>query len=432
MNRMARCLGLGLLTMLLTLVLSGIFAPRSYADFADLSVAEIAIAETTAEVTLTFPTRLVADLDTDENGTLSRREIRRQRQELTEFIGDRFALRADRADEPEIEVAYTDKEIVPAGGEQAARSHSTVAITYRWPEAIARLTIRYQLFDDDMPIAHCLATVQYGDEVETLLLDRSNPEHEVKLANSEADNLLAMGWALAIPMAFLWGGAHALSPGHGKTTIGAYLVGTRATPWHAILLGLTTAIAHTAVVFALGLVALLASQYILPEQLYPWLSLVSGLLVIGIGTNLLRQRWRQVASDRQHARSHAHSHHDHHHDHHHHHHHPDAEFATWRNVLTLGISGGLAPCPAALVLLLTTFAVGRALFGLALVSVFSLGLALVLTALGLLLIGAKQLFERVPGQLKFARVLSLASAGIVTCIGLGIAGHAVWQLQFAG
>ncbi|NJO19247.1 MAG: hypothetical protein HC838_03105 [Spirulinaceae cyanobacterium RM2_2_10] len=82
---------------------------------------------------------------------------------------------------------------------------------------------------------------------------------------------------------FSGGGAHALSPGHGKTTIGAYLVGTRATPWHAILLGLTTAIAHTVIVFALGLIALLASQYILPEQLFPWLSLASGLLVIGIG-----------------------------------------------------------------------------------------------------------------------------------------------------
>jgi len=422
MNRIARCLGLGLLTLVLAIALSAVFAPRSYADFADLTVAELAIDEAEVAVTLTFPTRLVADLDTDADGTLSRREIRRQGPELAAFIGDRFALASDTDEEPEIEVAYTDKQIVPAGGEQAARTHSTLAVTYRWSEPVRRLTIRYQLFDEAMPIAHCLATVQYGDEVETLLLDRNNPEYELNLAGNLADNLLAMGWAIAQPIAFLWGGAHALSPGHGKTTIGAYLVGTRATPWHAVLLGLTTAIAHTAVVFALGLVALLASQYILPEQLFPWLSLVSGLLVIGIGLSLARQRWQQLRLAR------------HHHHHHHHHHHPpdqEADFATWRNVLTLGVSGGLAPCPAALVLLLATFAVGRALFGLALVSAFSLGLALVLTTLGLLLIGAKQLFERLPGQLKFARLLSLLSALLIAGIGCGIAGHALWQLQLA-
>ncbi|NJO19248.1 MAG: hypothetical protein HC838_03110 [Spirulinaceae cyanobacterium RM2_2_10] len=135
---------------------------------------------------------------------------------------------------------------------------------------------------------------------------------------------------------------------------------------------------------------------------------------------LLRQRWHKlVAHDHNHAHTHSH---------HHHHHEPEAEFDTWRNVLTLGVSGGLAPCPAALILLLTTIAVGRALFGLVLVSAFSLGLALVLTTLGLLMIGAKQLFERVPGQLKFARWLSLLSAGLITCIGLGIASHAVWQV----
>ncbi len=424
MNRIARCLGLGLLTWFLGWGILAITAPPLYADFADLTIAEIVVQtpETTpkAAVILTFPTSLVAELDTDGDGSLSRREIRRQRAELTTFIREHFILRRNGTDEPDVEVAYTERSIVSTGTSQAARSHSTIAVTYRWPEPLERLTIQYRLFDDTMPIAHCLATVQYSDEVKTLLLDRSNPDYEVKVAGTPADRLLALGWAIALPMAFLWGSAHALSPGHGKTTIGAYLVGTRATPWHAVLLGLTTAFTHTAVVFALGLLALVASQYILPEQLFPWLSLASGLLVLGLGLLLVRQRWRSLA--------HPHPHHHAHHPHHHAHHDHNLDGATWRSVLTLGISGGLTPCPAALILLLATFAVGRALWGLALVSAFSLGLALALTVLGLLLIGAKQLFERVPGQVKFARWLSFLSAVLITGLGSGIALHALWQL----
>ena len=88
---------------------------------------------------------------------------------------------------------------------------------------------------------------------------------------------------LAVLGAFVWGAAHALSPGHGKTIVAAYVVGQRATFKHAIFLGATTTITHTAGVFALGLITLFASQFILPETLYPWLEVISGVLVVVLG-----------------------------------------------------------------------------------------------------------------------------------------------------
>jgi len=97
---------------------------------------------------------------------------------------------------------------------------------------------------------------------------------------------------LLLLAAFGWGALHALSPGHGKSMVAAYLVGTRGTARHAVALGVTVTVAHTAGVFALGLVTLALSQYVLPEDLYPWLTLVSGLLVVTVGAGVLRSRIR--------------------------------------------------------------------------------------------------------------------------------------------
>src|SRR3989304_3762810 len=102
----------------------------------------------------------------------------------------------------------------------------------------------------------------------------------------------------AIVVSFVWGALHAMSPGHGKTVVAAYLVGTRGTSRHALVLGLTVTLTHTLGVFALGLVTLFASNYILPEQLFPWLSLASGVLVLGIGLTLLITRYRAVRRGR--------------------------------------------------------------------------------------------------------------------------------------
>lgn len=251
-------------------------------------------------------------------------------------------------------------------------------------------------------------------------------------------------WAmvLALLAAFGWGAAHALSPGHGKTIVAAYLVGARGTFAHALFLGATTTITHTLGVFVLGLATLVASQYILPERIYPWLSTISGLLVITIGISIgwgrLRSLLRREPLDHQrhdHSRDHSHDHshdHDHPHTHEHHTHDhgghthshmppgADGGAVTWRGLLALGISGGLLPCPSALVVLLGAIALGRVAFGLVLILVFSLGLATVLTAFGLLLLRASKLFERIPESGRYARYLAVASAAFITLVGAGI------------
>ena len=152
------------------------------------------------------------------------------------------------------------------------------------------------------------------------------------------DHLGAWVILASLGAALFWGMAHALSPGHGKTIVTAYLVGQRGTPRHAALLGVIVTVTHTIGVFTLGLITLLLSRFIVPDQLYPWLNLVSGLLVVAIGASVLRARWL-------HRRAHAHGH-----DHHHHHGH--GEDLSLRSLLAVGVSGGLLPCPSALVVLL--------------------------------------------------------------------------------
>jgi ABC-type nickel/cobalt efflux system permease component RcnA len=268
--------------------------------------------------------------------------------------------------------------------------------------------------------------------------------------------------ALALLLALLLGAGHALTPGHGKTIVAAYLVGARGTAWHAIFLGLTTTITHTAGVFAIGLVTLWVSNYILPEQLYPWLEFVSGVLVVGIGMMLFRSRLvglmrrrkknhgvgmadHEHGHDHDHLHGHDHSHddaqeHSHGHEHSHDHGHDhgphghshllpgaDGQPVTWRGLLALGISGGLLPCPSALVVLLSAIALHRVAFGMLLIVAFSIGLAGVLTGIGLLLVYARRLFDRFPTDGRLLRALPVASAGFVTVAGLGIAAGALLQ-----
>ena len=242
------------------------------------------------------------------------------------------------------------------------------------------------------------------------------------------------GLMLALVAAFSLGAAHALAPGHGKTIVAAYLVGTRGTPWHALLLGLSTTVTHTAGVFALGIITLFISRYILPERLYPWLGIASGLMVVLIGIGLLRARIiaafkPQIAVHAEHDGSVLHSHgfgvaHTHA---------PglptaEQQRSTVRRLMLLGISGGLIPCPSALVVLLGAVALGRVGFGLLLVTVFSLGLATVLTLVGVLLVYARRLFDIAPVRSRIFRLVPVVSALVVLILGGAMTVQAVLSL----
>jgi len=224
---------------------------------------------------------------------------------------------------------------------------------------------------------------------------------------------------VSLLVAAFWGAAHALTPGHGKAMVAAYLVGTKGTPRHAVLLGGTVTIAHTAGVFALGFVTLGLSTFIVPERLYPWLTLVSGVLVVLVGASVLRQRLR--ARGRHHHHRHQHSH-DHGHDHPHHDH-DDA--MTSRGILGVGIAAGLLPCPSALVVLLSAIALHRVGLGLALIVAFSLGLAATITAIGLVAVLARRTFGRLSLEGPLVRTLPSVSAALILVVGLVITARAL-------
>jgi nickel/cobalt transporter (NicO) family protein len=214
----------------------------------------------------------------------------------------------------------------------------------------------------------------------------------------------------SLAAALFWGAAHALSPGHGKTIVTAYLVGRRGTPWHAALLGLIVTATHTAGVFALGLVTLALSQLVVPDHLYPWLNLASGLLVVGIGGSVLAARAR-------HRLAHAHGHH-----HHHHHHHGNDgdEAPGFRSLLAVGVSGGLLPCPSALVVLLAAISLHRVAFGMILIVAFSAGLALSITGVGLVAVLAKRAFGRLSADNRVFALMPAVSALVIVVAGVAM------------
>ncbi|MFN0111768.1 MAG: nickel/cobalt transporter [Blastocatellia bacterium] len=229
---------------------------------------------------------------------------------------------------------------------------------------------------------------------------------------------------LGLLLAFVLGGAHAMSPGHGKTVVGAYLVGSRGTFKHAAFLGATVTITHTFTVFVLGLVTLFASHYVLPEKLYPILSFISGALVVVIGASMFSKRLSALIGL-------SHDHHEHSHSHdgdpQSGHSHVPPEEITWRSLLALGVSGGLLPCPSALVLMLGAISLNRVGYGLILILVFSLGLASVLTTVGLAFVYGGKLFGKNSRANKLVKVIPVLSALVITLLGTVICYQALQQ-----
>jgi nickel/cobalt transporter (NicO) family protein len=237
--------------------------------------------------------------------------------------------------------------------------------------------------------------------------------------------------AAAIGIAFALGAAHALTPGHGKTIVAAYLVGSRGTLKHAAFLGAMVTFTHTVSVFLLGLATLFLFQYVVPQKVTQVLGAISGLSIVAIGGWMLYRRLGRAGQTHSHDHDHPHSHdhtHEHTHEHHHHDHaHPDThshvpDEISWSGLVALGASGGLVPCESALVLLLTAIALRRVGLGLVLLISFSLGLALVLMAIGVLVIYAKNLLPSGSEGNPFFRWMPVASAAIVMLLGVVMTG----------
>lgn len=246
---------------------------------------------------------------------------------------------------------------------------------------------------------------------------------------------------VAVIIALGLGAIHALTPGHGKALVGAYLVGARGTTRHAVALGSIVTLTHTGSVLIIGVITLAASHYLVPTTLFPILELASGLLITAMGLSLIRRRWRGLrgvqAARRQKAQP------------------MDVPAATqgssgagvvriainqpvavnvydnvlpntslslrslrWRALVALGVSGGMVPCPDAIAILLVAVAINRLGLGLLLIVAFSLGLALVLTVVGIVMVRSQRLFE---GWTLFDRVMpAMPLVSTVIVIGLGM------------
>lgn len=270
---------------------------------------------------------------------------------------------------------------------------------------------------------------------------------------------------VALVVSFVLGGLHALTPGHGKAIVAAYLVGSKGRVIDAVFLGLVVTFTHTFSVIALGVVMLVAQEFA-PEDIVPWLSLFSGALIVGIGAWLLARNMKQYYSGGAHSRGHSHtphpdnhdhghshdhnhSHdhdhphaddHDHGHDHSHDHSHDDdpghshddththshggrthshapPERTGFWGLLSLGISGGIVPCVDALIGLLFAISLGKLVWGLIILCAFSLGLAAVLVAIGILMVMAKPVIARFTGEGIWLQRLPIMSAAVVILLG---------------
>ncbi len=231
---------------------------------------------------------------------------------------------------------------------------------------------------------------------------------------------------IALIVSFVLGGLHALTPGHGKAIVAAYLVGTRGRIIDAIFLGLVVTFTHTFSVIALGVILLLTKNQFAQEDIVMWLSLVSGLLIVGIGGWLLAKNMKQYYSDKtnspedDHSHSHPHSHnhsHSHGHGHGHSHSHAPSERTGFWGLLTLGISGGIVPCVDALIGLLFAIYIDKLTWGIVILCAFSLGLAAVLVAIGILMVMAKPIIERFTGEGIWLKRLPIISATVVIVLG---------------
>lgn len=227
------------------------------------------------------------------------------------------------------------------------------------------------------------------------------------------------GLGILLLAAFLFGSAHAFTPGHGKTLVAAYLVGERGTVGHAVLLAVATTVAHTGSVILVAAVLWSAYGNDVPGSTQGVLQFAGGVLVAGVGAWLLMRRLVGKA-DHFHL---FHGHHHHHGDGHHHHHHgPHPESAkstaSWTRLVLMGLGGGLIPCWDAVLLLLAATALNRVGFAIPLLFAFSVGLGAVLVMLGVGVVYAHKAGAMRFSESRWFRLLPMVSAALLLGIGL--------------
>ena len=229
-------------------------------------------------------------------------------------------------------------------------------------------------------------------------------------------------YILGLLTAFVLGAFHALSPGHGKSMVAAYLIDSRGRISEAIELGIVVTVTHVLSVIVLGLLALILSRYTLSGDVLPWLGVASGSLIFLTGYLLLAKM--AIATDKHH---------------HHHHSHSDLSHGSTeiqtekarghsvKEIISLGVAGGLVPCPSAIVILLFAISVDRIITGLLIVLSFSLGLAAVLILIGILTVTASKGLSKFGQNVAWIKRLPILSAGVIMILGIVIGINALIQ-----
>ncbi|MBI5288240.1 MAG: sulfite exporter TauE/SafE family protein [Chloroflexi bacterium] len=438
-----------------------------------------------------------------------------------------IALRDGQGGLQTLRLVVTYTSALPDGWRDAAPTLAFEDHTYPdrigWREVIARGGPGVQLVGSDLPVESATqqllsypegslssppdvreASFSFRPGVRGAPLAPADPDHRAATRGNpdgtlgrfagliSRKELSASFLAFALLAAVAFGAIHALSPGHGKTVVAAYLIGSRGTLRHALILGLTVTATHTSSVYVLGFVTLYLSQYIVPEDLYPWMGIISGAIILLMGLSLFIARLRtsgllswawnwsrrvwfpggpllalatpapiagagqqRGATHNQAALAgepHNHGHASHAHDSgeqgrsHRHgwssHSHAvpgsDGEAVTWQRLVGLGIFGGMIPCPSAIVVMLSAIALHRVGFGLVLIVAFSAGLAAVLTGIGFVLVWAQRApllrrlverTERIDGPAALLmRTLPVAAAALVFAVGVVLISRAAGQL----
>ncbi len=210
---------------------------------------------------------------------------------------------------------------------------------------------------------------------------------------------------LTVLAAFGLGALHGLEPGHGKAILAFTLVGARATFRQALILAGALTFAHTVAVFLLGLLLFVAAGFA-TETVFTWITLVSGVAIAAIGAKSLVAAIVRLTKRRSHDHPHAHPHEM-----------PGSAPLHFPSAVVAAMSGGIAPCPAAIVVLLTALHAHRTGYGMFLIFVFSLGLASVLAGLGFAVVRGAAWLQRQAVFSRLARFAPAATGIVIVSIG---------------
>ena len=312
------------------------------------------------------------------------------------------------------------------------------------PKPVESFTVHYTLLANKNEMFQSFFSISTSDDPKNLsrfdLLDKKHSEifwdssgrkeiHARNMTRELIFNLrtyveqdLTWPWLiLGFGVAIILGFGHAFTPGHGKSIMAAYLVGSHGDLKDAAVMGLTTTATHTFSVILLGLIIMFFSQYILPSTLYPLMARVSAILIVFTGLYVFYRRVlerfhthperHELSSDHIHNHIHDHSH-PHHHNHYYHH------TKTTGQAFWLAFSGGLIPCPSALAVLLAGVSIGKLGYGIMMILVFSLGLGGALVMLGIGVLTSRSLFNRLGSAQTYLKHLDLVGPAFIITVGI--------------